>query len=1289
MSFLQPTWNNVGHAIETKLIRVLVFGFGMFIACVPVFSQGNQGRLTGTVTDQSGGAISGAAVTVLDVNRGVSRTLTTGESGEYNAPNLLPGAYSVRAEAKGFKTVEQKNIQLEVGKEIRVDLSLQPGEVSQTITITETPPQIETTNATLGGTLSNETINDLPLNGRNYINLLTLRPGMNVYAGGGSFTRSANGTRAEDIGYLLDGLRNDDPFTGSSVLNAAIPAGDSSTSLPIDAIQEFNTEQNPKAEFGWKPGAIVNAGIKSGTNTIHGTAFAFGRDTGLDARNFFDPAPIPKAAIGLEQFGASFGGAVKKDKLFYFVNYEGQRYNVADTLIATPPITCGGGTAGCSLAASDPAHSLVDACKAVGFANVTPLSAHIAGLNSDCSVNPTNYTPGASESLFPTNPGSANGTNPNNEILGMVSTSKQDNGVAKVDYHLNDHHSLTGTYFRGIGGGTWHDQAWEVGIPGSGNSPWLSQLWGYIQTGSGAWTWIPSSTFVNEFRVGYSHYSQPSVSNDSTVNPLAYGINTGVTDRREFGFPFIQINQLNGATFKLGGNWPKYNGPDGSLQILEHVSILRGKHAFKFGGEIIRDTSDPFVTMNAKGLIKFQDIQSFLKGTVKQSGSIIQAGDPQRYLHDYSYAAFMQDDWRVTPKLILNLGVRYEVTTVLKDRNNQLGNFDPNSATGLAQVGFGLSSPFHGDHNNFSPRVGFAWDIRGDGKTVIRGGGSIMYEQIPIISMTAVGNQLGLNQIPTGATLTYCSGDALPGGCVDGDTVISKSGTGNMGALNVLADGGDPKLPAPLPGTLTYNWQHQTAACVSGGTTAACSGLPTIFPASIFALSCGDGLKFTPAGATSPVTDPVPCNIEAVDMNLRTPYISTWTLTIQRAITNDLSLEVAYVGNHGTKLLGFQNINQPPLGSSYPGFGSSDPAVNEVLACNTVLGGNGSCDPGDAGGASGVQTFRPFFSKFPYIGEIDRLSNQDASNYNSLQVTLTQRPTHGLSFLAGYTYSHAFDTGSNNFNDIQLPPDSRHPTAGVYGQSIFDIRHRFTLSTTYAIPGIKRLGQFLQGWEVNSVVTLQSASPWGVQDFTNDFSGTNQVNELDTFGQPWNFFGNDADFKAGRATPIPCWSGAGASTIPGCPSGAAGSGAPITQQAAPAACINAATTIGAMNSLNDVGCYFVGSSVLLPPALGTVGNVRRNVFPDLGFKDWDLSVLKETRIKERLTAQFRAEFFNILNHANFSDPNGPANAGFNDPSTGNTGNFGCGCNTPDQAAPNPVLGTGGARSIQLGLKLIF
>src|SRR4029077_2896773 len=194
---------------------------------------------------------------------------------------------------------------------------LQPGEQAEKITVTGELPMVETTNATLGGTLSNETINELPLNGRNYQNLLSLRPGVLLFPGGGAYVQSANGTRAEDVGYMLDGLKGDEAYTGQSVLNAPIAAGDTSTVLPIDAIQEFNTEENPKAEFGWKPGATVNAGLKSGTNLLHGTALAFGRDTALDARNFFDQPPQPKAAVGLEQFGASLGGPIKKDKLFW------------------------------------------------------------------------------------------------------------------------------------------------------------------------------------------------------------------------------------------------------------------------------------------------------------------------------------------------------------------------------------------------------------------------------------------------------------------------------------------------------------------------------------------------------------------------------------------------------------------------------------------------------------------------------------------------------------------------------------------------------------------------------------------------------------------------------------------------------------------------------------------------------------------------------------------------------------------------------------------------------------
>ncbi|HSZ21037.1 MAG TPA: TonB-dependent receptor [Candidatus Acidoferrum sp.] len=1215
-------------------IYIMFFSMGLFLITPSLFAQGNEGRITGTITDQSGGAISGATVTVLDVQRGLPRTLMTGDSGEYNAPNLLPGEYEVRAEAKGFKTVEQQKILLEVGKEIRVDLTLQPGEISQTITISEAPPMVETTNATLGGTLSNQTINDLPLNGRNYINLLTLRPGMTVYPGGGSAARSANGTRPEDIGYLLDGVREDDPYTGSSVLNAVIPAGDASTSLPIDAIQEFNTEQNPKAEFGWKPGAIVNAGIKSGSNAIHGTAFAFGRDTVLDARNFFNnaastqcvatPAICNKAPVALEQYGASLGGAIKKDRLFYFVNYEGQRYSVGSTLLLTPPLTV------TTPGGPNPAKSIVDACNAIGFSNVTPLSAQLAGLNPDCSVRPTNFTPGTSESLFPTNTSTAS------LPLGMVSNNTQENGVAKIDYHINDRHSLSGMYFNGRGGGIWNDGAYQVGLPGSSDSPWMSNLFGRVQVGSGAWTWTPNSTVVNELRGGYAYFHQTYDSVDANVNPLSYGIDTGVVDPRFFGFPFIRINPFSSGNFRLGGNWPKHPGPTGALEILDHVSVLRGKHAFMFGGEIINNTADVFVTANGKGSIRFSNLTNFLEGNIRSTGTLSQilTGNPERHLSNQGYAAFMQDDWHIKPRLTLNLGLRYEIQTVLKDRDNQLGNFDPNSPTGLVQVGFGETSAYHGDHNNFSPRVGFAWDVQGNGKTVVRGGGSIMYEQLPYSVFTAVGNQLGLNQVPTGATQVFCSANP----CVNGSTQVVRPGLGNINVLteNVTGSAG-----------LSAGWQAQSPTCVSGGTTACGS----IFPASVFADQCGDGLTFTPAGSTTGVTDPAPCNTEALNPNMRTPYLSTWSLGIQRAITNNISLDVSYVGNHGTKFLGFSDINEPPLGA---GFNPSC-TLSSVSACE--------------------QAARPYASKFPYLAQIDQLSNIDKSNYNALQVTFTMRPTHGLSFLAGYTYGHALDNASANFGSNFLPVDSTHP-AGMYGNSDFDIRHRVTFTTTYVLPGKKSPGQLLEGWQVNSIVTLQGGSPWTPEDLSNDFSGTGQVSELDTYGQFWNISGPPSGFTSGPQA-LPCYG-----------TGLCGSGA--VSPTIPQACITAATNISAatLASLNSIGgCYMQGNTVLIPPALGTIGNTGRGLFRGAGFKDWDLSVVKDEKIKERLTAQFRAEFFNVLNHPNFYNPTGPAGAGFNDPSAPAT--FGCGCNTPDQASPNPVLGTGANRSIQLGLKLIW
>lgn len=317
-----------GRTAATWLL-LATFTLGVFAA--PAYAQSTAGRVLGTLTDQSGAAVAAGSVTVTDVQRGTTRTVTTEESGNYAVPDLQPGTYKIHAEARGFKAAERPSVQVEVATDVRADFALQPGQINEVVTITEEVPLVNTTSATLGGTLSNKEINDLPLNGRNYENLLQLRPGVIRYPGGGFSTTSSNGLRAEDNSYFIEGLFNSEPYSGQAIINGAGIAGDSATILPIDSIQEFNLQQNPPAEYGWKPGSVVNVGLKSGTNRLHGTAFMFGRDGAMDARNFFNTAPAPKLTRTLEQFGGSLGGAIVKEKAFFFGSYEGQRYNVGNS----------------------------------------------------------------------------------------------------------------------------------------------------------------------------------------------------------------------------------------------------------------------------------------------------------------------------------------------------------------------------------------------------------------------------------------------------------------------------------------------------------------------------------------------------------------------------------------------------------------------------------------------------------------------------------------------------------------------------------------------------------------------------------------------------------------------------------------------------------------------------------------------------------------------------------------------------------------------------------------------
>src|SRR5579859_1289825 len=371
-------------------VSLLAALLGIFLISLPAFSQASQGTIQGAVFDQTGGVIPGAMVSVIDVARGVTRSLTTDNAGQYIAVNLTPGTYTVRAEAKGFRVTEHSGVLVEVGQNVRLDLTLQPGEQTQTVTVTGELPSIDTTDATLGGTVSNASINALPLNGRNFLRLLNLRPGVYTNPGEGAGDASTNGGRTGTDLLMVDGVPAFGNTTGAMVINSVYRTGDSNSLVPIDAIQEFNTEQNPKAEYGWRPGSVIDVGIKSGTNSIHGTAYAFGRDAqATDAGNYFStPGVNPVADATVEQFGATAGGPIIKDKLFWFMGYEGLRTSVANPITLKIPADVPGVPG-----------SIVDACNKIGRANVNALSAQLASLPAGSCVP----QPGSSsfENLFP------------------------------------------------------------------------------------------------------------------------------------------------------------------------------------------------------------------------------------------------------------------------------------------------------------------------------------------------------------------------------------------------------------------------------------------------------------------------------------------------------------------------------------------------------------------------------------------------------------------------------------------------------------------------------------------------------------------------------------------------------------------------------------------------------------------------------------------------------------------------------------------------------------------------
>ena len=1101
----------------------------------------------------------------------VQRVLLSNGEGNYSDPTLEPGFYSVKVEAKGFKTAIREKVQIEVANDLKLDFQLSTGSITEVVQVSGEAPLTEASNAVLSGVLSNQAVNELPVQGRDFQNLLNLHPGVQRTAGGGFHSTTSNGLRPDDNNYIIDGANDNDIYYGDTIVNGAGISGTPASTLPLDAIQEFNTQEQPDADFGAKPGVVVNIGIKSGTDQIHGTAYYFNRNDAFDARNYFNIKPQPISAVRLNQFGASIGGAFIKQKWFYFANYEGVRSTVGNPYNAYSPVTS-------SLATpdnpdGDPYSSVPDALRSLGC-DTTPTNC------SQLSLNLLKY--------LPKNPGyTADSSDPTIINFNFNNTNRADNLVFKTDYHLNDQNTISGRYVYANS-----NQVEEDAVP---LQPyWLSHAAPITQVIGADWTFTPNSRWNNTARFSYNSFYEKIAPQDANVAPSQYGLNTGVTDPHLFGFP--RINPSTSYFDYMGGNssWPLETTPSHTQNYSDTASVTFGKHTLRFGGVFSNGGVDYYRASYGRGRVDFHYLPDFLVGDVRAWRLLY--GDPGRDMTMKSWGLFAQDDYRITRKVTLNLGLRYDVTYPIHDSHDLLANFIPGQ--GLEQVGMGISEPYKTNYNNVSPRLGVAWDVFGNGKTVVRSGFGMIYVQPSIRTFAFSGGGLNLN--PSG----------LPGVLPNGN-VVGATGT----ITSYVLQGADPSL---------VNWS------VAG----------PIFPVNNTSLN----------SCNSDVYDYSACTIFAVDKNLKTPYVLNWNFNIQQQITPNSVLQVAYVANHGVHLYSTVDINQSSQALVAPCYEVGDPD-----------GTNGACEqaakPMYTGCSASQGGLGTGGSCFPYYSYVNYLGNKSTSTYESLQVTFTKRYSHGLYLLAGYTFGHAIDTAGSTSNLGYIPQNNLDFNAEK-GAGDYDIRHRFTLSASYDLPSKKSFAQALEGWQVNTIFTYETGMPVLLYDDYYDFSGTGE-GPGNANNDRWNIVGNPSKLKWSQSNPIPFL------------------------DASDPICQGVATTPGLQESLAYAGgCFSQNGVVIYPNAPLTFGNMGRNIFRGPGFVNWDFSVGKMWRLTERFKLLFRGEIFNLLNHPNFAV--GSVGEDLTSPDS-----LGRASATPDVQASNPVVGSGGSRHIQLGLKLVW
>jgi hypothetical protein len=677
----------------------------LFLQPHVVSAQTFRGTILGTITDSSGAAVSGATVTIKNLDTGLTRAVNTSADGSYAVPELPIGNYSVTVTAQGFKAGVVTGVRVDVSTERRADVTLEPGELAQKIEVVgEDLPMVESTSNTLGGIIESKVVTNLPVNGRDYQKLILLVPGAAsgpdaITDSAGSYgTVSVNGARGRSNNYLLDGTDMNDGYRNDPAINEGGVFSTPATILPVEAIAELHIASNFEAEYGRSAGSAINIVTKSGTNDFHGNVFDFFRNTVLNARNYFNPAVNepnggPQQPFHLNQFGGTIGGPIVHDKTFFFVDYEGVRETGKES------------SPGCVPTAAD-------------ISNNAPIPGDLSSINPVIqkllALNPWPAPTNSNDCLV-------NGTP--NITLATPFSNRVDNAIVKVDHNFNKDNLLTGRYY--IGDST---QLFPLALTGGGLLPnYNTMVPTRVQLISISYVSVISPTTVNEARLGWNRFAEGFFPEDRSFNPLSIGLDTvgpgtpNNNDPYNFGMPVINVSGLP----QIGSDKadPRQR-VDSNWHFIDNISWKSGKHDIKFGYEFRRTTVSQIFNRTFRGRLEFTGLPSFLAG-IPDKGGTQGMGDTNRNTVEDSHAAYVQDSIRLTRSFTLNLGLRYDYFGIVSEKHGLFNNVDPTTGTVFA---VGPGRLYQPDWNNFAPRVSVAWDVTGHQRTVVRAGYGIYYD---------------------------------------------------------------------------------------------------------------------------------------------------------------------------------------------------------------------------------------------------------------------------------------------------------------------------------------------------------------------------------------------------------------------------------------------------------------------------------------------------------------------------------------------------------------------------------